>query len=184
MKRLNCFFYSVGDVCKTNSKNLPLVIQEHINKYLDQNSKEQSLCAWNALEQLLQTKCRLSLQDLDISFTKNGKPVSQKIFFSLSHTKMHYAVCISNKPCGIDIEEETEIKKAEQISKFVFGKATKMQSEFFKEWTKHEATAKLLDVATTSVKNQDISQIYYSFFSKNDAQICIASTSNKKPIKV
>lgn len=87
----------------------------------------------------------------------NKKPVMQsgKKHFSLSHSGGYLALCFSDYPCGIDIEEKKERDFGKIAKRMKFDCAT--LDEFYSEWTGFEAEYKLAENSkscwTTVIEN-------------------------------
>ena len=98
-------------------------------------------------------------------FNNYGKPYItnqgyQHIYFNISHTKTHFAMIISNKECGIDIEKEDSIEIDQNILDLVLTpKEQKMIKQknisFYTLWTLKEAHIKAIGKGL-SISLQDI----------------------------
>jgi len=94
----------------------------------------------------------LSPKDWRFKFNRYGKPFIanqgyQDIYFNISHTKTHFAMIISDRVCGIDIEQEGSIEIDQNILDFVLTqKEQKIIREknisFYTIWTLKEAHLK------------------------------------------
>ena len=84
------------------------------------------------------------IEDREIVFD-NKKPImkSGKKHFSLSHSGDYLALCFSDYPCGIDIEEKKE-RDFEKIAKRMEFDCTNLE-EFYSVWTRYEAEYKLAE---------------------------------------
>lgn len=85
----------------------------------------------------------------NISYLPNGKPVAENCFVSISHSKGKCAVCISERPVGIDIEKITD-RSFEKTAKRFFGERekeyyfnSKSPQSFYEIWTRKEAYSKI-----------------------------------------
>lgn len=101
-------------------------------------------------------------EDREIIF-ENKKPIlkSGKKHFSLSHSGDYLALCFSDNPCGIDIEEKTErdFEKIAQRMKFDCANI----EEFYSAWTQYEAEYKLAEFSkscwTTTIENYTLTAL-------------------------
>ena len=86
--------------------------QNKINKKIDIQDKKRSLLGLILLEELIEEK----INNLDIEYSKNGKPYlkNKNIYFNISHKKDYVITIISNKNIGVDIEyiDENKINKS------------------------------------------------------------------------
>lgn len=85
----------------------------------------------------------------NISYLKNGKPVADNLFVSISHSNGRCAVCVSEKEIGIDIEKITD-RDFEKIVRRIFGEKekeyyfkNKTPQIFYEIWTRKEAYSKI-----------------------------------------
>lgn len=85
----------------------------------------------------------------NISYLKNGKPVADNLFVSISHSNGRCAVCVSEKEIGIDIEKITD-RGFEKIVRRIFGEKekeyyfkNKTPQIFYEIWTRKEAYSKI-----------------------------------------
>lgn len=79
----------------------------------------------------------------------NGKPVADNCYISVSGSGGKCAVCVSEKPIGIDIEKITD-KSFEKTVKKIFSEKekehylkNKSAEAFFEIWTRKEAYSKI-----------------------------------------
>ena len=84
---------------------LPVARNKEVLSVSNESLKKSKYWAWKTLEYALFRSFGYKIQDLDIYKTKNGKWVSKKICFSISHSNNIVAVVVSNQNTGIDIEE-------------------------------------------------------------------------------
>lgn len=86
---------------------------------------------------------------LNVSYLKNGKPVAENCFVSISHSKGKCTVCISDREVGIDIEKITD-KDFEKTVNRTFGEKeteyfmkNRCSEVFYEIWTRKEAYSKI-----------------------------------------
>ena len=83
----------------------------------------------------------------EIKYNKNGKPLCDFCFFSISHSGDFAAVAVSNKPIGVDIQIPGGFKKREKYMLFSpdeneFVNAKDSENRFYTLWTRKEAYIK------------------------------------------
>lgn len=129
---------------KFGKYNLPTNIIKHCNIYKEETLRNSSKFAWFQLSKYI---------DLSkVKFTKNGKPIHPKQYFSLSHSMNMVAIAISDKPVGIDIETllpknistmlAARLLKGKELKQYYAAKDREIW--FTKYWTQHEAYIKLI----------------------------------------
>lgn len=129
--------------CKIRQKELEGISNDSV--------KLEKYYVWKLLEYGLERSLGIKIRDLDITKTEHGRFVTDKIDFSLSHSKGALAVAISRASVGVDIEEidsktregaskrimnETEYNAYEDLS------SEDKQDYFFCIWTAKEALFK------------------------------------------
>ncbi len=90
----------------------------------------------------------------DIEILSGGKPVFREIpvFFSLSHSGDYVACAIGDVPCGIDLQEVTEI--SERVSRKYLGGAS--GAEGILRWTELESFGKLTGKGVTGSVDENV----------------------------
>lgn len=83
----------------------PVERELEITSCKNESVRKKKRFVWQLLEAAVKEVTGLSLCNLDIGKTENGKWVCDRFCFSLSHSKHYAAVVISNRPVGIDIED-------------------------------------------------------------------------------
>ncbi len=125
---------------------------EEVLSVSNETVKKSKYWVWKTLEYAFFRTFGYKILDLDLTKTKNGKWVSEKCYFSLSHSKNAVAVAVSNRETGIDIEESASFyKKFEDektfelfIKKILSKRETtpKNRAELLTLWTKKECLFK------------------------------------------
>lgn len=84
-----------------------------------------------------------------VEYLENGKPVAPNSFVSISHSCGKCAVCVSQRPVGIDIEKIRD-RDFEKTVERTFGEKekeyyrnAKSPAAFYEIWTRKEAHAKI-----------------------------------------
>ena len=113
--------------------------------------KREKYYVWKLLEYGLERSLGIKIKDLNITKTEHGRYVTDKIDFSLSHSKEALAVAISRASVGVDIEQ-IDSKTREGVSKRIMTASEyevfeslpseEKQDYFFKLWTAKEALFK------------------------------------------
>lgn len=131
---------------------------KNIKMHLDEkhsSSKQNSIIAWYELLSL--SKLDFNQELSDIEFNEFGKPISNKLFFNISHSNNIVLIAISHDLVGVDVELVRKINKKERFCDFLHLDKTTTNEELIKEWTKYEAKVKCLGTSIfTSSNNNDI----------------------------
>lgn len=127
---------------------LPDYRKKKIDKMKFENDKILSLGAGLLTKHVLNIN---NLNDKDIKFINNGKPVIDNLFFNISHSKKYVICTTADKAVGADIEEISEYN--ENIPKRFFSKneceylskqsEANKSKEFFRIWTIKESYIKM-----------------------------------------
>ena len=136
-------------------------------QYLNQEERQKAQSFFHQIDQknyqlshiylreiLTQHSPTLSPKAWQFKFNNYGKPYIanqgyQHIYFNISHTKTHFAMIISDRECGIDIEKEGSIEINQNILDLVLtSKEQKMIKQknisFYTIWTLKEAHIKAI----------------------------------------
>ena len=98
------------------------------------------LCAEALARQMLGEKQKKAPDAVVITRTEHGKPLTEGIYFSLSHSG-EWAVCaLSDCPIGVDLEYRRDTVPAHLQRRLGTGDP----EEFFRRWTAMEARVKCL----------------------------------------
>ena len=115
----------------------------HLRKKTNPTVRTSSVAAWSLLADGLRM---LGLEELpEVRFGANGKPcfANSPLHFSLSHSGNLAAALISDKPCGVDVEQ-VRPEVAERLRERCLSDVERAQGcDFFEIWTKKECIAKL-----------------------------------------
>ena len=106
-------------------------------------------------------KCFTGKENFEIKRTPNGKPYTEGVEFSLSHTDGLTVCAVSDAPVGADCEKVRSINNKERIlARFVKIEAENIaDKEFFEKWTTFESRVKLFgekSVDCPSVFEKDV----------------------------
>lgn len=143
-------------------KKIPQNILKYVTKYKEENSKYLSATSWYILVKYLKDDFNIDIEKEKVYENNNHKPLMDNIYFNISHSSCMCCVIISNKNCGIDIEEINERIKHQAISKRFFSDSMYQEylisdnklEKFIMEWTKKEAYFKYIG---TGIKLNELS---------------------------
>lgn len=127
---------------------LPDYRKAKINKIKFQEDKILSLGAGLLTKHILTIN---NLNDINIKFINNGKPVVEGLFFNISHSGKYVICAVADKAVGVDIEKISEYN--ENIPKRFFARKeceylsaqpeANKNKEFFRIWTIKESYIKM-----------------------------------------
>ena len=83
--------------------------QEMIKSTKNEAVRRERYFVWKLLEYAVKDSLDKSLEEIEPYMSESGKWLSDKCFFSLSHSDGAAAVAISDAPVGVDIEAKREI---------------------------------------------------------------------------
>lgn len=127
-------------LCQTDA------VKERIDKK-NEKGRAQSLAALCLLRQGI--KKVFGDTDYTVIYNENGKPYTDKCFFSISHSGGFVACVLSDKNIGLDIEALRDIKKRDTYKFFtknenfyVNENINSLSKRYLEIWTKKEAVLK------------------------------------------
>ena len=83
--------------------------QKIIENTKNKDVRRERYFVWRLLERAVMQSLGKTLEDISPYINNNGKWLSDKCYFSLSHTDCAVAVAVSDSPVGIDIEAYRKI---------------------------------------------------------------------------
>lgn len=128
--------------------------------------KTVSALAEDKLIKIASQTLKINPESIKINRTKNGKPYLKgypDFYFNISHSFTAFAVAVSNRPVGIDIEQIKEPDLA--VAKRFFTKEEidyvnqRPCPRFFEIWTKKEAFIKWQGLTIKDLKNAETKNI-------------------------
>lgn len=133
---------------------IPPERQREIESCANDRVKAEKYAVWRLLEKGVSRSLGLSLSELGIKKRRDGKWVSGRAEFSLSHSHGAVAVAVSSAPCGVDVENASEFRRrwsdgaklrslARRISTARELESVEDSDSFLSLWTKKEAIFKL-----------------------------------------
>ena len=123
--------------------------------------------------------------DFEIKKTPSGKPYTNGLFFSLSHTDGLTVCAVSDRNIGIDTEKIRPVKNGERIIKRFLGKCEKNLTDeaFLCMWTQFESRVKYFGEKITSCPMAKTKEIYTETFLLGEHIISISSEEKDYLIK-
>ena len=127
---------------------------EEIEKYKNPRVKREKYFAWELLRRGAEKYAGVSLKELGIEKNGNGRWVSDRLFFSISHSGDLAAVAVSDTSVGIDVEAvrrhsegiEARIMTDSELSELYRMPETEREEQIIKVWTQKESIFKTLDL--------------------------------------
>lgn len=146
--------FEIIDLKKENISRYKIKNQYFLGNYdyfTNQKSKLQTKASYVLLKKLCKDHYNIDVDKEEIMVNKYGKPYfkHQSIFFNISHSENLAAVCISDKPVGIDIQVFSKPNKRVVAKYFDFPSKLRMTfyidktKAFTMGWTKYESVLKL-----------------------------------------
>lgn len=134
------------------SLSLPLSAIDYINKTRG-NALFERAAGMRLLAEALKAE---GVGDFKIGISKEGKPflVGNKLYFSISHSGGLCALALSDKPCGVDLQETEAVERIADKNRFAKRYFAPDELKIYKDdptaetlsqiWTRKESLAKLL----------------------------------------
>lgn len=119
--------------------------KKEIESCKSEKAKKEKIAVWNLFEKILKEKLLTNSNELNVTKNKNGKWISDNLYFSFSHSKDLVMVGISSNPIGVDIQEIYPLKNAKSLAKLAsieINDENIDEIKIFEEWTKKEAAFK------------------------------------------
>lgn len=88
----------------SESGDYPVFEKGEIEALKNSEKKEEKVNARKLLAYAIKKSFGKKIDELDFKRSENGKPLCDKLWFSVTHTKGAAGVICSDKPCGIDAE--------------------------------------------------------------------------------
>ena len=126
-----------------------------------------------------------SKDDFKISRTENGKPYTEGIEFSLSHTDGITVCAVSDKPVGADCEKVRSINNKGKIaSRFLNETAENISDkEFFQKWTAFESRVKYFGEKITDCSLARKEDVFTCTFEIEDFIISVSAETKTEIVK-
>lgn len=143
---------ALQDFCDEDLENEYLRQTKEVRKRVDSRRSEEARRLSLAGLLLLRrgVKRLYGIDDYAVKYSKNGKPILDFCFLSISHSGKLAACAVSDNPVGIDAELLHEIKPRESYmlfsreeSRYINESAALRSNRFLRLWTMKEAAIKL-----------------------------------------
>lgn len=125
-----------------NPMNYSKVIIEHVDNKKNVSAKKISKRTWELFRNIIKNELMIDIKEANIIFNKNGKPISDKIFFSLSHSNDISVIGVSDYEIAIDVEKIIDNKKVRKLSKKLLKEENDNIEHFYKLFTSYECKIK------------------------------------------
>lgn len=123
--------------------NFSKQINNHILQKQNIKSRKSSQRTWELLRMVFLKEFLVEIKNLDIIFNENGKPITEKYYFSISHSNNVSIVAISDNKIGIDIQEIKITNKIKKLaSRLLKDKENLDIEKFYKAFASYEALIK------------------------------------------
>ena len=126
------------------------------------------------------------IENLEVDFTENGKPITNSFFFSISHSEKLVACAFSDKPIGLDVQNIRNIAINDRIPFFTDNDINYVKScengqidRFFEIFTQKEALVKLYGAKLADCNMLSIENIAFNFLKEDNYIFCIAEKFDK-----
>ena len=147
------------DEIEDSGDELPLHILEHCMIKQDEKDFHTSVLSYCLLKKIL-TEFNVDIEEL--RFSKNGKPLINKGYISLSHSKDYVLVSYSLINHGVDLQSQDKIKNNDKIihryfkeylDSYLIEDEEVKNSMFYKLWTLKECVTKKNDSSIFEMNN-------------------------------
>ena len=119
-----------------------------------------SLCGDALARQMLSQTLGIAPQNISFTYAKNGKPLMDGAYFSISHSGDLVGCVVSERPVGLDVER---IRTAPTRLRREMDCEGKSDAEFFRLWTKREALIKCCGKTVANWRSVAAQQENYTF---------------------
>ena len=139
-------------------------LQKHIDGYKNPAARCASASAWSLLYEMLREE---GIETDAVSFGAHGKPffLSNRVFFSLSHSRGVCAAALSDRPVGVDVERCRPFFRPKLVEKSLSEEEKAVfDGDFTRIWCRKESVAKLTGEGITGYPDRiDTLSPLYSF---------------------
>lgn len=155
---LYIYYSKINENLNINIDDFPQVVKDHLLKKKNEKTYQVSKLSWYILDTLLKKYFKKNLDEINVSFTKNGKPISEDIYFSISHSNRIVCIAISDNNVGIDIECLKPIDNLEKLVYTLFKElpfnSNDLLLNFYLAYTSYEAYIKYNNLTLGYPKNK------------------------------
>lgn len=152
--------------------------------------KKEKYSAFKLLEYALLNTFNKPLSYFNLKKNSNGKWVCDNFYLSISHSEKVVAVCLSNSPCGVDVQTVNKLKTASFEKAILSEKELedfcklnldeKEKTDFLIEtFTKKESVFKRLDLPLFKPKEIELESVSTFSFILEDKKYYLSVSSQK-----
>lgn len=120
----------------------------------------QSLCGDALARQMLSKVLGIAPQEIVFTYTENGKPLVDGLYFNVSHSGNLVGCAVSQRPVGLDLEQ---IRPAPPRLRCAMEAEGESDEAFFRLWTKREALLKCRGETIAQWRSADWQEENYTF---------------------
>lgn len=153
--------------------------KDRLNKIVKVNDKKLFILSRFLLNKLLDSKYNIDYKKLKIYYNKFNKPLTNNIFFNISHKANYCVVCTSLKKIGVDIEKIKHINLniinyvCTYYEKEYILNSNDIDKSFFEIFCLKEAYIKMLGSNLSSIKNIEFRKFNEKFICSSNYNIII-----------
>ena len=153
--------------------------KDRLNKIVKVNDKKLFILSRFLLSKLLGNKYNIDYKKLKIYYNKFNKPLTNNIFFNISHKSNYCVVCTSLKKIGVDIEKIKHINLniinyvCTYYEKEYILNSNDIDKSFFEIFCLKEAYIKMLGSNLSSIKNIEFRKFNEKFICSSNYNIII-----------
>ena len=121
----------------------------------------------------------------NIKRTENGKPYTEGVEFSLSHTDGLTVCAVSDSPVGVDCEKVRSVNSKEKIISRFLNETVKTISdeEFFQKWTAFESRVKYYGEKITDCPSVRKNEVFTDTFKIENFIISVSAGTKTEIVK-
>ena len=159
---------------------------EEISSCKSEKVKRQKYAVWELLKYVLEKEYNLRFENIKFTKSVNGKWLANCIYFSLAHSGDYVAVCVDNRPIGLDIEYINEQKMTNKLLYYI---TTNIEKQAYNDeptaaqiamlWAKKEAIFKFLNKPFFKPSNIEIKDYVTATEVKNDLIVSVCGEVEK-----
>ena len=121
----------------------------------------------------------------NVKRTENGKPYTEGVEFSLSHTDGLTVCAVSDNPVGVDCEKVRSVSNKEKIISRFLNETVKTISdeEFFQKWTAFESRVKCYGEKITDCPSVRKKEVFTDTFKIENFIISVSAGTKTEIVK-
>jgi len=142
--------YEILNINEVNIEEISNMVSakrlEKASKYKNESDRVRSIAVEYLLNKLILQNNPEAAVPVELSYDEHGKPHTEGLEISLSHSGDYVAAIISDLPCGIDIERHSKRRDYEKIAKRICTEEElshiSSMKDFYSYWTLKESLLK------------------------------------------